>query len=215
MVKALVNYEKMNKTLLLGVNGVLVRDRVLLDHVKNNTIQYVSKKLPREPNPNKLTNELTRVYGHVTVGLRKEYGIKTHDFVSRVYDSNLLDHLADFIDSHEFYRDIEIIRRLVDMGWDVELLSNSPLVWSEPVKYAIDPGMRNTLYEKPVIDMYHKFDPCRKYIYIDSKLCNLLPTAYFDNWSHIHFSEKAEFNFLDGVSSMKELFIHLNDKSIV
>jgi hypothetical protein len=199
----------MNKTLLLGVNGVLVRDRVLLDHVKNNTIHYVSKKLPRETNPHKLTNEFTRVYGHVVVGLQKEYGMKTHDFVSRVYDANLLDHLSDFIDSHEFRHDADIIRRLIDIGWNVELLSNSPLVWTEPVRYAIDCDIRNTIYEKPVIDMYHKFDPRKKYIYVDSKLCNLLPTAYFDNWSHVHFSEKAEFNFLDGVSSMNELFEYL------
>ena len=201
----------MNKSLILGVNGVLVRDRVLLDHVKNNTIQYVSKKLPRETKPHRLTNDFNRVYGHVTVGLQKEYGIKTHDFVSRVYDSNLLDHLADFVDSREFRQDADIVRHLMHMGWSVELLSNSPLVWSEIVKYEIDPEMRNTIYEKPVIDMYHKFDPCREYTFVDSELCNLLPTAYFENWSHIHFSKKAEFNFLKGVSSMEELFNQLTE----
>jgi hypothetical protein len=203
----------MNKTLLLGVNGVLVRNQVLLDHVKHNTIQYMSEKLPREKNPHKLASELTRIYGNVSAGLQVEYGMKTRDFVSHVYDYHLLGHLDDFIDySQEFRHDADIIRKLIDIGWDVELLSNSPFVWSEPVKYGIDRKMRNTLYEKPVIDMYHKFDPCKEYIYVDSKLCNLLPTAYFDNWSHIHFSENGkEFNFLDGVSSVDELSHKLNE----
>jgi hypothetical protein len=37
--------------LLLDVDGVLIRDRPLLDHVRYNVNAYVAKKLPNVKNP--------------------------------------------------------------------------------------------------------------------------------------------------------------------
>jgi hypothetical protein len=197
-------------TLLLDIDGVLIRDKVLLDHVKHNIVKYVYKKVPSNNSPHKLNNLLYRAYGHTAVGLKKEYGVDTRDFDYRVYTPQVLDHLDDFLDTREFQNDAEIVRNILSMGWNVELFSNSPLVWSEPVKYAIDSTRikNGGVYEKPKIDTYLKFDPFHKYVFVDDKVCNLLPTLFLDNWKQIHFGRGGG-QFMDRVSSMEELFMKI------
>jgi hypothetical protein len=200
----------MSKTLLLDIDGVLVRDQVLMDHIKFNIVRYVNKKLPGCGNPRKLNNLLYRAYGHTAVGLRKEYGLETHDFDSCVYTPQVIGHLEDYLDTPEFHMDADIIRNVLSLGWNVELFSNAPLVWSEPVKYSIDPlRVRNSgVCEKPKFETYMKFDPFRKYVFVDDKVCNLLPTLVFDNWKQIHFTTNKHEGgqFMTSVSSMDELF---------
>lgn len=203
----------MSKTLLLDIDGVLIRNPVLLDHVKSNIIRYVYKKLPNEKNPHKINSLLYKAYGHTAIGLNKEYGIDTRDFDNRVYTPRVLDHLDSFLDTREFQDDADIVRRILSIGcWDIELFSNSPLVWSEPVKYAIDPGrIRNSgVNSKPKINTYLKFDPLRRYICVDDNVQNLIPTLFLNNWKQIHFSDKKSdeegCQFMMSVSSMDELF---------
>lgn len=198
----------MSSTLLLDIDGVLIRDTVLLGHVKSNIIRYVHKKLPGHGNPQTLNNLLYRSYGHTAVGLKKEYGIDTRDFDERVYTPQVLDHLDDFLETSEFQNDAEIVRNILNIGWNVELFSNAPLVWSEPVKYAIDQVRvkNNGVYEKPKIESYLQFDPSNRYVFVDDKICNLLPTLFLDNWKQIHFTRDRGSEFMTSVSSMEELF---------
>jgi hypothetical protein len=205
----------MNKTLLLDIDGVLVRDRVLLDHVKNNIVSYVHKKVPSHKNPYNLNNMLYKIYGHTAKGLKKVYKLDTSDFDTEVYDIHVLEHLYDFLETREFKNDSEIVRHVLDIGFDVEFLSNSPLVWSEPVKYAIDRfRIKNKgAYEKPDFDTYLKFDPSREYIFVDDSINNLLPTLSLDNWNQIHFSPTKKSHFIDTVSSMDELLKKIQPRS--
>ena len=55
--------------LLLDVDGVLVRDRPLLDHVRYNVNAYVAKKLPNVKNPGRVNQILYSQYGHTGRGL--------------------------------------------------------------------------------------------------------------------------------------------------
>lgn len=198
----------MSRTLLLDIDGVLIRDPVLLDHVKSNIIRYVYKKVPGHQNHYRLNNLLYKAHGHTAVGLKKEYGVDTRDFDAHVYTPRVLDHLDDFLDTREFQNDAEIVRNILSIGWDVELFSNAPIVWSEPVKYAIDPTRvkNNGVYEKPKIESYLKFDPSNRYVFVDDKMCNLLPTLFLDNWKQIHFTNERGSEFMTSVSSMEELF---------
>jgi hypothetical protein len=153
---------------------------------------------------------LYKKYGHTATGLKKEYGVDTRDFDCRVYTPRLLDHLDDVLDTSEFQNDAEIIRNILNMGWNVELFSNAPFVWSEPVKHAIDHTriINNGVYEKPNIGTYLKFDPSCEYVFVDDKVCNLLPTTFLKNWKQIHFSSSSSGGeFMESVSSIDELFI--------
>lgn len=197
----------MNKTLLLDIDGVLIRDHVLLDHVKNNIVRYVHKKVPNHTNPYNLNNMLYSFYGHTATGLKKVYKIDTSDFDYEVYDSHVMEHLYDFFDTREFKNDSETLRHLLDIGWNVEFLSNSPLVWSEPVKYAIDhKRIKNKgQYEKPNFDTYMKFDPDGEYTFVDDKINNLLPTMCMNNWKQFHFSSTKRNYMIPTISSLNEI----------
>ena len=196
-------------TLLLDIDGVLVRDPVLMDHIKYNIVRYVQRKLPGYGNPRRMNNLLYRAYGHTATGLRKEYGVETRDFDSCVYTSQVIGHLEDFLDTPEFHHDADIVRNILNIGWNVEFFSNAPLVWTEPVKHAIDPfRIKNSgSYEKPKFETYLKFDPYRKYVFVDDNVCNLLPTLVFDNWKQVHFTESKNRGgqFMTSISSMDEL----------
>jgi hypothetical protein len=194
----------MNTTLLLDVDGVLIRDRVLLNHVKSNVIRYVSKKLPGK-NASRLNNQLYKEYGHTAIGLEKEYGIDTSDFNRVVYNSHVLEHLYDFLDSKEFEKDAMIVRDILNLGHDVQLFSNSPIVWSLPVALTIDDRIQTGTYMKPKIESYLQFDQTRDYVFVDDKICNLMPVLFLENWKPVHFSPHREMEFMKTIDSLEDL----------
>lgn len=202
----------MKRTILLDVDGVIIRDRILLNHVRNNVVNYVRTKLPKEQNPAQVNNLLYKAYGHTAIGLEKEYGIDTSDFNSKVYTRKVLGHLDDFLEfSNEFTRDSKTIRRILSMGYDVELFSNAPLVWTEPVRRAIDDfRVSNGEYSKPKMSSYLKFDPTVDYIFVDDKMCNLLPCLFFKNWTPVHFSKNCENTFIRTIDSLDILSLALD-----
>jgi hypothetical protein len=195
----------MNKTILLDVDGVIVRDRVLLDHVKHNAIQYVSKKLPMS-NARCMNTILYKAYGHTAIGLNEVYGFDVSDYNDRVYDSHLIDHLHDFVEnSEDFKQDSETIRNFLSMGYDVELFSNAPLAWTEPIKRSIDERIKNGMYCKPAMKTYVKFNPYKDYVFVDDKICNLMPSLFFKNWTPVHFSEHSEFACIPTINSLSSI----------
>lgn len=198
----------MNNTLLLDIDGVLIRDRVLLDHVKNNIVRYVHKKVPSHMNPYNLNNMLYKMYGHTATGLKKVYKLDTSDFDYEVYNTHVIEHLYDVLETREFRDDSEVVKRILDMGFNIEFMSNSPLVWSEPVRYAIDHTriVNNGAHDKPNFDTYLKFDPSVNYTFVDDNINNLLPTLCFNNWEQIHFASTKRSFVIPTVSSMDELF---------
>ena len=193
------------KTLLLDVDGVIVRDRGLLDHVKHNAIQYVSKKLPMS-NARSMNTILYKAYGHTAIGLNEVYGIDVSDYNDNVYDSRLINHLCDFINkSEEFKQDSETIREILSMGHGVELFSNAPLTWTEPIKRSIDERIKNGVYTKPELKTYVKFNPYKDYVFVDDKMCNLTTSLFLKNWTPIHFSEYAENTFIPTINSLSSI----------
>ena len=193
------------KTLLLDVDGVIVRDRVVLDHVKHNAVRYVSQKLPMV-HATRVNNILYRSYGHTATGLSQVYGIDTSDYDDRVYNDVLLDHLHYFIEnSEDFKNDIDVIRQILSMGYDVELFSNAPLTWTEPIRLAIDERIKNGVYTKPELKTYVKFNPYKDYVFVDDKMCNLTTSLFFKNWTPIHYSEYVENTFIPTINSLSSI----------
>lgn len=202
----------MKRTVLLDVDGVIIRDKVLLNHVRNSVVKYVQTKLPKEQNPVQVNNLLYKAYGHTAIGLEKEYGIDASDFDSKVYSRQVLGQLDNFLEfSNEFSKDQKTIRRILSMGYDVELFSNAPLAWTEPVRRALDDFRVSTgEYSKPNLESYLRFDPTVDYIFVDDKVCNLMPCLFFKNWTPVHFSNNHENTFIRKINSLEVLSLALD-----
>ena len=196
----------MSGRLLLDIDGVLIRDHVLLDHVKHNIIKYVNKKLPGTPPSAKINNLLYRAYGHTAKGLQREFGVDTRDFDFYVYNPKVINHLYDFLDSSEEFR--EDVKSLRKCGREIELFSNAPLEWSEAVREAIGRDVVNVkpkVYSKPDIESYLAVDDGEPVTFVDDKLCNLMPALFFPNWTLVHFSEKPETEFIKTIHSVSSI----------
>lgn len=188
-------------SILLDVDGVLIRDKVLLDHVKNNVVRYVKKKLPGLKRHEQLNSLLYKSYGHTAIGLTKEFGIDTRDFDDYVYNRYLISHLYDYFFSDEFKNDTQIVKTLCDTH-DVSFFSNAPLKWTEPIREAIDLRINNSDGNlKPKLESYLKFGN-KQITFVDDKMCNLIPTAFLNNWTPIHYSEKIETEFIETIQSL-------------
>jgi hypothetical protein len=187
----------MGPCLLLDVDGVLVRDRLLFTHVKHNASLYVEKKLPNCKEPAAVNRTLYMAHGHTARGLKNAFGIDASDYNEFVYDKSLMAHLKEVLEKETFMRDAEVINGLTQRGWEVTLFSNAPYEWVHPVSIAINdtikircPGPDLTKsYLKPDVNFYKEFDTCKGYYYVDDSLKNLGTVRNWPNWRPILFTE--------------------------
>jgi len=200
------------KSLILDVDGVLVRDRLLMEHVKSNVVKYVSAKLPDARRPDKVNQVLYMKYGHTASGLKHSFGFDVSDFNEKVYDKSLIDHLWSVLSSKTFQEDAEVIHDITKNGWDVTLFSNSPLVWTLPVRSAISDKVKLSLdsqFYKPDIRAYMSFDDRKTHLFVDDKEMNLRSVKYIKNWVPVLYTENKGREYLS-VSSIWELALLTN-----
>ena len=200
------------KSLILDVDGVLVRDRLLMEHVKSNVVKYVSAKLPDARRPDKVNQVLYMKYGHTASGLKHSFGFDVSDFNEKVYDKSLIDHLWSVLSSKTFQEDAEVIHEITKSGWDVTLFSNSPLVWTLPVQSAISDKVKLSLdsqFYKPDIRAYMSFDDRKTHLFVDDKEMNLRCVKYIKNWVPVLYTENKGRDYLS-VSSIWELTLLTN-----
>jgi len=206
--------------LLLDVDGVVVKDRLLMSHVKHNSIRYVKNKLPECKDPALLNKYLLLAHGHTGVGLHKQFGIDVNDFNTRVYDKSLMTHLAEVLETPGFQGDAEIINDLILSGWNVTLFSNAPFPWVHRTALAISDklsvrcpgGNPATAYFKPNVNFYKEFDTCKSYYFVDDSLKNLGAVRNMPNWRPIYFYDQIKENNLwcPQVTSIHELALLLS-----
>ena len=201
------------KNLLLDVDGVIIRDRLITKHMEHNIDSYVSKKLPLAKDIYKIRTMLFKRYGHTGRGLNKAFGINTDDFNNEVYDKSLMSHLYGYIDSQTFKNDAEDIHNLIQKdGWKVTLFSNAPVEWVTPVALGIDHRVNippDRYFLKPEAGAYAQFPKKHKYVFVDDTINNILTPRLLPNWSCIQFADKPTGSFLN-VRSIWELTLMLN-----
>ena len=175
--------------LLLDVDNVIIRDKLLLEHVKYNAVQYVRTKLPEAKDPSKVNRLLYKRYGHTARGLKSAFEIDTKDFNEFVYDKSLLSHLDHVLMSNQFKDDAEIIREL-STKWETRLFSNAPLDWTLPIADRLGVSVSHDgLFVKPDPRAFSKFPrDVRKY-FVDDSMANLTTAGYMQGWVPIHFDE--------------------------
>lgn len=189
-------------TLLLDIDGVLVRDKLLLEHLKENCVRYVSTKLPECKTPKETNTLLYLAHGHTARGLQRVFNANVTDFNQKVYDTPLMNHLADVLVSKEFQKDAEDIHNLTTEGWNVKLFTNSPWIWASKVALAIGdnvavtcPGNPNDSPLKPEPEAYMFADDTLN-IFVDDSLKNLGTARYLSNWKCVYFNEGPSENNL-------------------
>jgi len=203
------------KSLLLDIDGVLIRDRLLLEHVKDNCVKYVAHKFPECKNPRETNRFLYLAHGHTARGLRDVFKLDTHDFNDKVYDKSLLDHLAEVIYSDKFQEEAKQIHELTSSGWNVTLFTNSPIEWAGPVARAISDQVYVKCpsdHYKPEAGFYTDFSKAQTHLFVDDSLKNLGTARYLANWHPIHFTDspKEAKMWCPQVSSIWELCLYVN-----
>lgn len=181
-----------NKVLLLDIDGVLLRDPLLMQHVKYNVVDYVRAKLPEAKDPARVNSVLYKTYGHTAKGLEKSFRIDASDFDEKVYDKKLLDHLWSVLSSTEFQQDAKILNEIEANGWKLQLFSNSPMAWSVPVMQTLGGStsvIKSHQYLKPHLRAYTQFSTKWNYLFVDDSIMNLYTAKLFPNWTPIHYTE--------------------------
>ena len=211
------------KSVLWDVDGVLVRDKLLLEHVKDNCVRYVAAKLPEAKSPRDVNKLLYTKYGHTARGLQKAFQIDASDFNEKVYDKRLMDHLAEVIYGTEFQLEAKEIHNLSKHGWKVTLFTNSPIEWAGRVARAISDEVFVVCGEtdgplKPEAAMYTQFPKHLTHIFVDDSLKNLKTAKHLPNWHPVLFNQGPKMHRLwcPQVSSIWEtcLFVHSVDQWI-
>jgi len=208
------------KSLVLDIDGVLIRDRLLLAHVQDNCVQYVRSKLPEAKEPHKVNSVLYLAHGHTARGLSRSFGIDTRDFNAKVYDRKLIDHLSEVIYGTEFQKEAAEIHDLARQGWKVTLFTNSPAEWAIPISRAISDEIyidccghdATSTSFKPDAERYSNFEKHYTHLFIDDSLKNLGTARWLPNWHPVHFNEgpKDPRLWCPTIGSIWELCLYVN-----
>jgi hypothetical protein len=211
------------KTLLLDIDGVIIRDKPLLKHVSDNCVQYVATKLPHAKNPAESNRLLYLGNGHTARGLERTFKIDASDFNEKVYTKQLINHLYEVIYGNEFQQDAKEIHEIVKSGWNVTLFTNSPYEWAGPIASAIDTTGINIVcpsrdwskaHFKPEAGAYINFPKDVSYVFVDDSLKNLGTSRWLPNWKSVYFCEDKHLNtnpeWCPTIGSIWELGLFVN-----
>lgn len=185
------------KSLVLDIDGVLLRDKALMNHVQRNCERYVKAKLPECKEPVRANRLMYTTCGHTARGLQNLFGVDTSDFNKKVYDVPLRVHLWEVLSSTEFQKEAAEINNIAHTGWNVTLFTNSPIEWAGEVARAINdnifivcPG-ENVVdsHLKPEATPYRNFAKHHTHVFVDDSLVNLNTARWLPNWHPIYFND--------------------------
>jgi len=210
----------MYKSLLLDIDGVVLRNPLLMEHVKENCVRYVASKLPECKNPRDTNRLLYLSHGHTARGLDMAFQVDTRDFNEKVYDKRLMEHLAEVIYGTEFQQEAKEIHELTEKEWKVTLFTNSPVEWAVPIAHAISDNVYidcaghdiSKTPLKPEATRYVKYSKHMTHLFVDDSLKNLGTSRWLPNWHPVYFNEgpKEDRLWCPQISSIWELVTYVN-----
>lgn len=212
------------KSLVLDIDGVLLRDKALLDHVRHNCERYVKAKLPECKEPARVNRLLYNTCGHTARGLQNLFGIDTRDFNKKVYDVPLRTHLWEILSSTEFQKDAAAIHNFTQNGWRVTLFTNSPREWAGQVAHAISDEVflvcpSDNIVDcsiKPEATVYRSFAKHHTHVFVDDSLVNLNTARWLPNWHPVYFNEHKGYkpDWCPTIGSIWELDLFINSADL-
>jgi hypothetical protein len=212
------------KSLVLDIDGVLLRDKALLNHVTRNCERYVKAKLPECKEPARVNRLMYNTCGHTARGLQNLFGVDTSDFNKKVYDVPLRTHLWEVLSSAEFQKEAAEIHKIAETDWNVTLFTNSPIEWAGEVARAIsdriyvvcpDGNIVNSPI-KPEGSAYRDFGKHQTHIFVDDSLVNLNTARWLPNWHPVYFNEHQGYkpDWCPTIGSIWELDIFINSANL-
>lgn len=197
----------MNKHLILGVDGVLIRDKKLLKHLNANSVNYVAQKLPCCNNPRLTHDSLKLAVGHVGYGLNKILDVDIFDYEGKVYDQPLIDHLQEVLSKPSFQEEAERIHKLSEDGWNVTLFTNAPKVWATPVALSIgdNVAVKCPGHYKPQAKAFADFSHNQVKIFVDDYIKNLETVRWSKNWTPVYYGTEQH-GWCPSVHSVKDIY---------
>lgn len=181
----------MIKSLILDVDGVLLTNKILENHVRANCVRYVRSKVPGLLNPDMTNTRLYARFGHTAVGLSTVFKVDTSDFNEKVYTPELMEHLHLILSGNTFKIKAEKIQKFKENRWNVQLLSNAPHIWVKAVADILDVEYTYSR-RKPSPSAYTGFSTTQTHIFIDDSLKNLEGARNIPNWHPYLLSESKE-----------------------
>jgi len=212
------------KSLVLDIDGVLLRDKALMDHVRHNCERYVKAKLPECKEPARVNRLMYSTCGHTARGLQNLFGVDTSDFNKKVYDVPLRTHLWEVLGSTEFQKEAAEINKIAQTDWNVTLFTNSPIEWAGEVARAISDRVHVVCPGGNIVDThikpdgaaYRDFGKHQTHIFVDDSLVNLNTARWLPNWHPVYFNEHQGYKpeWCPTIGSIWELELFLNSANL-
>jgi FMN phosphatase YigB (HAD superfamily) len=125
-----------HRAFLFDLDGVVLNQPKLMQHISDRVGKYVSKRLnvSREEG-DRINRVLYKEYGHTHVGMRRVYDIRDTalQFSSYIYDKDTMSYMESFKDDQilqERGRDTRsILKRMKEDGSPALIFSNAPMIW--------------------------------------------------------------------------------------
>jgi len=182
------------RNLLLDVDGVLIRDKELLAHVRYNCVRYINYKVPECKDIEYKNDSLNLIYGHTARGLQIGYEVDVSDFNKNVYDKDLMEHLGVVLAESHVQKELREINTLSHENWQIYLFTNAPWRWAQRVAVAIGenvrvkcPGDPSLSPLKPEIGAY-TIPFSNMNLMVDTSLKNLGTARNLTNWKPVYFN---------------------------
>ena len=202
-----------SRNLLLDIDGVILRDKPLLQHVKENCVKYIKYKMPECKDPENINDTLYLSYGHTARGLQVRYEVDVSDFNTQVYDKKLMEHLGMILAEPHMQKEMREINSLSHENWNIFLFTNAPWRWAQRVSVAIGenvrvkcPGDPSFSPLKPEMEAYTV--PFKNLnLMVDDSLKNLGPARNLTNWKPVYFNngEHDPYLWCDQVSTIGDM----------
>ena len=203
----------MARNLLLDIDGVIIRDKELLQHVKDNCVKYIKYKIPECKEPEKRNDSLYLIYGHTARGLQTAYEVNVSDFNTRVYDKELIEHLGVVLAEPYMQKEMKELNLLSHENWQIYLFTNAPWRWAQRVAVAIGenvkvkcPGDPSFSPLKPELEAY-TIPFSKLNLMVDDSLKNIGTARNLTNWRAAYFNQgdRDPNLWCDQVSSISDI----------
>jgi hypothetical protein len=155
------------KTLLLDIDGVFIRNELLLNQVSYNSSRYVHTHAPIQnlsfSQSKSLNTMLYKNYGHTLRGLRTTFQSNAMEYSNSsfsdfVYDEDVITNLKKYIKTNSEFKNIcqelqslLLLCKINNIG--VYIYSNAPLSWCEPIVHEFD--TYNLILKKNIFSSDH------------------------------------------------------------
>jgi FMN phosphatase YigB (HAD superfamily) len=221
-----------SKVLLLDMDGVVTKNKVLSKAIKNRVTGYVKKTINKHMT-NKKADEINKVlyteFGHTLLGLQQVYNsnITLEHFTNYVYDDAFVKHIKFKCDEEIALK--KLLETCKEVNIPVYIFSNAPERWCKTILESMNINNMNIIGSDHYIFKYNTYPfPClkpnyityikvmqfvnqyknRELLFVDDSIKNLMPVLNHPNWKTIWMTEDSNIysKYLYSINDIEQLY---------